>query len=120
MLGQYAPGSTFKIVDSLAMIRNGMTPDSTVECTPTISVDGRTFKNAEGYPVTSLGSIALRDAFAIRATRHSSAHGTRSAKPSSNPRQLPWGSRSKHRSWGPMPSWAQSPETRTARSTQPP
>ncbi|GAA4051745.1 penicillin-binding transpeptidase domain-containing protein [Arthrobacter methylotrophus] len=64
MLGQYAPGSTFKIVDSLAMIRNGMTPDSTVECTPTISVDGRTFKNAEGYPVTSLGSIALRDAFA--------------------------------------------------------
>lgn len=64
MLGQYAPGSTFKIVDSLAMIRNGMTPDSKVECTPTIAVDGRTFKNAEGYPESSLGSIALRDAFA--------------------------------------------------------
>ena len=64
MLGQYAPGSTFKIVDSLALIRNGMTPDSKVECTPTITVDGRTFKNAEGYPVSSLGSIALREAFA--------------------------------------------------------
>lgn len=64
MLGQYAPGSTFKIVDSLAMIRNGMTPDSKVECTPTITVDGRTFKNAEGYPASSLGSVALRDAFA--------------------------------------------------------
>ncbi|WP_345448240.1 penicillin-binding transpeptidase domain-containing protein [Arthrobacter gyeryongensis] len=64
MLGQYAPGSTFKIVDSLALIRNGMTPDSKVECTPTITVDGRTFKNAEGYPVSSLGSVALRDAFA--------------------------------------------------------
>jgi hypothetical protein len=64
MLGQYAPGSTFKIVDSLALIRNGMTPDSKVECTPTITVDGRTFKNAEGYPESSLGSVALRDAFA--------------------------------------------------------
>jgi cell division protein FtsI/penicillin-binding protein 2 len=64
MLGQYAPGSTFKMVDSLAMIRNGMTPDSKVECTPTLTVDGRTFKNAEGYPASSLGSVTLRDAFA--------------------------------------------------------
>ncbi|KIS28174.1 penicillin-binding protein [Arthrobacter sp. SPG23] len=64
MLGQYAPGSTFKVVDSLAMIRNGMTPDSKVECTPTLTVDGRTFKNAEGYPEGSLGSVTLRDAFA--------------------------------------------------------
>src|SRR6478609_10622823 len=64
MLGQYAPGSTFKVVDSLAMIRNGFTPDSTVECTPTLTVDGRKFKNAEGYPTDSLGSVTLRDAFA--------------------------------------------------------
>ncbi|OFI36558.1 penicillin-binding protein [Arthrobacter sp. SW1] len=64
MLGQYAPGSTFKMVDSLAMFRNGMTPDSKVECTPTLTVDGRTFKNAEGYPASSLGSVTLRDAFA--------------------------------------------------------
>ncbi|WP_281449876.1 penicillin-binding transpeptidase domain-containing protein [Paenarthrobacter nitroguajacolicus] len=64
MLGQYAPGSTFKMVDSLAMFRNGATPDSKVECPPTVTVDGRTFKNAEGYPESSLGSVALRDAFA--------------------------------------------------------
>ncbi|PTT68384.1 penicillin-binding transpeptidase domain-containing protein [Arthrobacter sp. HMWF013] len=64
MLGQYAPGSTFKMVDSLAMLRNGLTPDSKVECTPTLTVDGRTFKNAEGYPESSLGSVTLRDAFA--------------------------------------------------------
>jgi cell division protein FtsI/penicillin-binding protein 2 len=64
LLGQYAPGSTFKIVDSLAMFRNGATPDSKVECPSTLTVDGRTFKNAEGYPETSLGSVALRDAFA--------------------------------------------------------
>ena len=64
LLGQYAPGSIFKIVDSLAMIRNGMTPESTVECPATLTVDGRTFKNAEGYPASSLGSVTLRDAFA--------------------------------------------------------
>lgn len=64
MLGQYAPGSTFKIVDSLAMLRNGMTPESMVQCTPTLTVDGRTFKNAEGYPESSLGQVTLRDAFA--------------------------------------------------------
>ncbi|HSN36461.1 MAG TPA: penicillin-binding transpeptidase domain-containing protein, partial [Arthrobacter sp.] len=64
LLGQYAPGSIFKIVDSLAMIRNGMGPESTVECPATLTVDGRTFKNAEGYPASSLGSVTLRDAFA--------------------------------------------------------
>ncbi|WP_461188362.1 penicillin-binding transpeptidase domain-containing protein [Arthrobacter sp. Z4-13] len=64
MLGQYAPGSIFKMVDSLAMFRNGLTPESKVECTPTLTVDGRTFKNAEGYPEDSLGSVTLRDAFA--------------------------------------------------------
>jgi cell division protein FtsI/penicillin-binding protein 2 len=64
MLGQYAPGSIFKMVDSLAMFRNGLTPESKVECTPTLTVDGRTFKNAEGYPEGSLGSVSLRDAFA--------------------------------------------------------
>ncbi|WP_285243450.1 penicillin-binding transpeptidase domain-containing protein [Pseudarthrobacter sp. fls2-241-R2A-127] len=64
LLGQYAPGSIFKMVDSLAMFRNGMNPDSTVQCTPTLTVDGRTFKNSEGYPTTSLGAVTLRDAFA--------------------------------------------------------
>lgn len=64
LLGQYAPGSIFKIVDSLAMIRNGMTADSTVDCPSSLTVDGRTFKNAEGYPESSLGSVTLRDAFA--------------------------------------------------------
>lgn len=64
LLGQYAPGSIFKMVDSLAMFRNGMTPDSKVDCPATLTVDGRTFKNAEGYPASSLGSVTLRDAFA--------------------------------------------------------
>ena len=64
LLGQYAPGSIFKIVDSLAMLRNDMTPDATVDCPASLTVDGRTFKNAEGYPASSLGPVTLRDAFA--------------------------------------------------------
>ncbi|MFJ4028736.1 penicillin-binding transpeptidase domain-containing protein [Paenarthrobacter sp. NPDC089989] len=64
LLGQYAPGSTFKIVDSLAMFRNGATPDSKVDCPSTVTVDGRTFKNSEGYPESSLGNVTLTDAFA--------------------------------------------------------
>jgi cell division protein FtsI/penicillin-binding protein 2 len=64
MLGQYAPGSIFKTVDSLALLRQGATPELQVDCTPTLTVDGKTFQNAEGYPSGSLGKITLRDAYA--------------------------------------------------------
>lgn len=64
MLGQYAPGSIFKTVDSLALLRHGGTVDTRVDCTPTLVVDGKTFQNATGYPESSLGNITLRDAYA--------------------------------------------------------
>lgn len=64
MLGQYAPGSIFKTVDSLALLRQGGTVDTRVDCTSTLAVDGKTFQNATGYPESSLGSITLRDAYA--------------------------------------------------------
>lgn len=63
-VGQYAPGSTFKIATALALIRSGLTPDSPVECTPTVTVDGREFQNYPGYPETSVGTITLADAIA--------------------------------------------------------
>src|SRR5690606_5104211 len=59
-LGQYAPGSTFKVVTSLALLRAGMTPDEVVPCTPTIVVDGKQFKNYSDYPASALGRIPLR------------------------------------------------------------
>ncbi|WP_436701109.1 penicillin-binding transpeptidase domain-containing protein [Nocardioides sp. BYT-33-1] len=62
--GQFAPGSTFKIVTSLALLRAGLTPDSPVECTPTTTVDGKQFKNYSDYPASSLGTVALREAIA--------------------------------------------------------
>ncbi|MCB7135593.1 penicillin-binding transpeptidase domain-containing protein [Cellulosimicrobium marinum] len=62
--GQYAPGSTFKVATTLAMLRAGLTPDSTVACPAEITVDGRTFQNVPGYPADALGDVPLRTAFA--------------------------------------------------------
>lgn len=62
--GQYPPGSTFKIVTALALLRTGMGPDDLVECSPTVTVDGREFKNFDDYPSSALGRVTLETAFA--------------------------------------------------------
>ena len=62
--GQYAPGSTFKIATSLALIRKGFTADTIMNCTPTATVEGQKFKNFGGYPSSKLGRIPLKDAVA--------------------------------------------------------
>ena len=62
--GQAAPGSTFKTVSSLALLRAGLTPDTTVPCTRTITVDGKEFKNYSDYPSSAFGDIPLRTAVA--------------------------------------------------------
>jgi cell division protein FtsI/penicillin-binding protein 2 len=62
--GRYAPGSTFKVVTALALLRSGLTPDSPVSCPATTVVDGKTFKNYDDYPSSSLGRVPLREAFA--------------------------------------------------------
>jgi cell division protein FtsI/penicillin-binding protein 2 len=64
MLGKYAPGSTVKVADALAFGRQGITPDTPVACTPTITVDGREFQNVPGYPESAIGDIPLRTAIA--------------------------------------------------------
>jgi len=63
-LGQFAPGSTFKVATTLALLRGGLTPDSTVSCPATTTVDGRAFQNFPGYPTDKLGDVPLRTAFA--------------------------------------------------------
>jgi cell division protein FtsI/penicillin-binding protein 2 len=62
--GQIAPGSTFKVASSLALLRAGLTPDSKVSCPKTVDVDGRTYKNYNDYPSGHLGTIPLRTAVA--------------------------------------------------------
>jgi len=62
--GQYAPGSTFKLVSALALMREGLTPDSPIACPPTVVVDGKAFENYDDYPSSALGEITLRQAVA--------------------------------------------------------
>ncbi len=79
--GRYAPGSTFKVVSALALLRSGLTPASPVSCTPTISVNGKQFKNYSDYPSSRLGRISLRDALANSCntgfiSQHGRLHGS--------------------------------------------
>lgn len=62
--GQAAPGSTFKMVSALALLRAGLTPESNVSCPTSVSVDGKRFENYDDYPASSLGEIPLRTAVA--------------------------------------------------------
>ncbi len=62
--GQLAPGSTFKAVSSLALLRAGVGPETIVSCPPTIVVDGKSFKNYDDYPSGGIGEIPFRTALA--------------------------------------------------------
>jgi len=48
LLGRYPPGSTFKVVSTAALLRDGLDPEQTVDCPPTITVEGKSFRNFEG------------------------------------------------------------------------
>ena len=61
LLGRYAPGSTFKVITTLALLQKGVTPDTRIDCPKDITVNGRTIANAENE---ELGNISFRDAFA--------------------------------------------------------
>ncbi len=60
-LGRYAPGSTFKIVTSAALLGHGFTAATPVNCTNTITVLGKTFKNYDA--LAPYGSGPLQKAF---------------------------------------------------------
>jgi cell division protein FtsI/penicillin-binding protein 2 len=62
--GHYAPGSTFKLVTALTFLRSGLKPSSIVPCTPTVTVEGRVFKNYSDYPSRAVGKIPLSSAIA--------------------------------------------------------
>ncbi|PWH07483.1 cell division protein FtsI [Brachybacterium endophyticum] len=64
MVGQYAPGSTFKAVTALSLLRAGDTPDTTLECPGTANVEGRSFKNADSMDKSLFGTMSFSDAIA--------------------------------------------------------
>jgi Penicillin binding protein transpeptidase domain/Penicillin-binding Protein dimerisation domain/NTF2-like N-terminal transpeptidase domain len=62
--GRFAPGSTFKTVASLALLRRGVTPSSPVDCPTSVVVDGKQFTNDSFYPPSANGRITLASALA--------------------------------------------------------
>jgi transpeptidase family protein/penicillin-binding protein/MecA-like transpeptidase family protein len=63
-IGRAAPGSTFKVVSTLALLRAGLDPTSEVACPNTVTVDGKQFKNYDDYPNSAIGRISLQTALA--------------------------------------------------------
>ena len=64
LLGQYAPGSTFKVVTALGMLRAGDTPDTEVQCPPSTTAAGVRVDNVESYPAEFTGAVTLTEAIA--------------------------------------------------------
>jgi cell division protein FtsI/penicillin-binding protein 2 len=60
--GRYPPGSSFKVITTYALLQNGVKASDIVACPPTISVDGRSFKNAEDE---AFGSAPFSTDFAM-------------------------------------------------------
>ncbi len=46
--GRYPPGSTFKVITTTALLRDGLRTTDTVPCRQTITVGGKRFRNFEG------------------------------------------------------------------------
>ncbi|WP_129842325.1 penicillin-binding transpeptidase domain-containing protein [Streptomyces sp. RFCAC02] len=60
-LGQLAPGSTFKVITSAALLEGGTAPDDVLGCPEEVVVNGQRFENQGGF---SLGAdTTLHDAF---------------------------------------------------------
>ena len=59
--GQYAPGSTFKIISYDALFGAGLSPDAALDCAETVDVGGWTFKNAGD---AAYGAQSVTEAFA--------------------------------------------------------
>ncbi|CAN5137494.1 hypothetical protein BH24ACT1_BH24ACT1_01110 [soil metagenome] len=60
LVGQYPPGSTFKVVTATALLAAGVTPETEASCPARASVDGYRFSNAGGE---ALGDIPFGMAF---------------------------------------------------------
>jgi cell division protein FtsI/penicillin-binding protein 2 len=59
--GRYAPGSAFKVVTTLALLKQGLDPDQPVACPAHVVVDGKSFHN---YEHEVLGTVPFHVDFA--------------------------------------------------------
>lgn len=79
--GQYAPGSTFKIATSLAMLRAGDTPETLLECPHALTIAGTQIANFSGYPAQFEGPVSLRNAIAHSCNTVFAAQNDRISQP---------------------------------------
>jgi cell division protein FtsI/penicillin-binding protein 2 len=84
-LGQYAPGSTFKVATTLGLLGKGITADTTVPCPATIVAGGKKFKNFEdevlgAVPFEKDFALSCNTAFISQAGRISTAELAKAAK----------------------------------------
>ena len=63
LTGQYAPGSTFKILTATALLRKGVKPGDTIDCPSSTTVNGKRFENYDG--LGSVGKVEFARDFAI-------------------------------------------------------
>jgi cell division protein FtsI/penicillin-binding protein 2 len=62
LLGQLAPGSTFKVVTAAALLESGATPDEVLGCPRTVTVGGQSFENQDEFELGP--DTTLREAIA--------------------------------------------------------
>ncbi|MEU7692927.1 penicillin-binding transpeptidase domain-containing protein [Microbispora hainanensis] len=60
---KYAPGSTFKTITAAALLANGLSPDSSVECPASYQIPFN--RSIPNYQNEDHGTITLRQAFAL-------------------------------------------------------
>jgi cell division protein FtsI/penicillin-binding protein 2 len=83
--GRYPPGSTFKVITTAALLRDGLNTSDTVTCPRTRNVGGRVFRNFEGgaegaVPFARDFAISCNTAFVSLAGRLESDALTRTAR----------------------------------------
>ena len=61
LVGQYPPGSTFKVVTTAALLADGLRPTDQVACPRRIEVSGKSFENQDEF---ALGTVPFRVDFA--------------------------------------------------------
>ncbi len=61
MVGQYPPGSTFKVVSGYTVVRDRQGPNDPIDCPGSVTIQGRTIGNAENEV---FGTIPFHTAFA--------------------------------------------------------
>lgn len=93
-IGHYAPGSTFKVVSSAALLAKGVVkPRSRVECPDTTVIDGKQFKNYENGIVGPNPTFAQAFAASCNTTMVNLAHRISGQQLASMAKQFGIGSR---------------------------